>query len=144
MEEQITSSCPRAICAPEVAGKYKQAGGVKEAQDGSHDELSVLESDKGDNGLGKPGQQHRAYEGPGDGAGKGEVVIDGGELVMDVGCWCPVDKHIVGGLDVEGFLDLGVGGNDEVGQDKSGNQEGKEGVWVAVNTMQIHGLIYTI
>jgi hypothetical protein len=149
LEEQITSCCPRAICASEVAGKYKQTSGVGQAQDGSHDELSVLEANEGDNGLGKPGQQHGAYEGPGDGARKGEVVIGSGELVMDVGCWRPVDKHIVGGLDVEGFLDLGVGGNDEVGQDKSGCQEGKEGVWVAVNTdadkrINLHHLMYTI
>jgi hypothetical protein len=134
LEKQIIPCRPGAICASEVAGKYKQTGGVKEAQDGSHDELSVLEADEGNNGLGKPGQQHGAYEGPGDGTREGEVVIGSGELVMDVGCWRPVNKHIVGGLDVEGFLDLGVGGNDEVGQDKSGYQEGKESVWVAVNT----------
>jgi hypothetical protein len=37
----------------------------------------MLEPDQGNNGLGEPSQQHRPYEGPGDGAGECEVVIGG-------------------------------------------------------------------
>ena len=35
----------------------------------------------------------------------------------------------MGGLDVEGLLDFGVGGEEEVDEDDGGDEEGEEGIW---------------
>lgn len=88
----------------------------------------MLEADEGNDGLGEAGQQHRADEGPGDGAGEGEVVVGGGQPVVDVRGGRAVDEHIVDGLDVERLLDLGVGGDDEVEQHEGRDGEREEGV----------------
>lgn len=85
----------------------------------------MLEPDQSNDGLGEAGQQHWADEGTGHGAGKGEVVIGPGQLLVDVGYRCAVYKHIMGCLDVEGLFNFGIGGNDKMKQDQAGYQPGK-------------------
>jgi hypothetical protein len=75
LEEQIPSCRARTIRPSEAPGEDEQTGGIEEPQDDSDDELGMLEPDQGNNGLGEPGQQHRADECPGDGARECEVVI---------------------------------------------------------------------
>lgn len=84
LEEQIPSCCAGAICPPKTLGKEEQTDCVEEPQDGSHDELGMLKPDDSNNRLGEPGKQHRAYEGPGDSTGKGEVIIGVGQFVVDI------------------------------------------------------------
>ena len=128
LEQHVPPCHTGAVGAAEIASKDVHASSVEEPEDGPHDELGVLEANEGDNGLGKSGQEDGADKGAGDGAGEGEVVVGGGEPVMDVGGRGAVNENIVGGLHVEGLLDLGVGGDDEVQEDEGGDQEGEEGV----------------
>lgn len=74
----------------------------------------MLESNQGNNRLGKSSQKHRTYKGARDGPWKGEVVISAGQSVVDVRCWHAVDQHIMSCLDIEGFFDLSVGGDEKV------------------------------
>lgn len=70
----------------------------------------MLEANNSEDGLGKAGQHHRANKGARYSTWKGEVVVGAGQPVVDVRGWRPIDKHIVSGLDVEGFLDFGIWG----------------------------------
>ena len=45
--------------------------------------------------------------------------------------WKTVSQDVMGGLDVEGLLDFGVGGEEEVDEDDEGEEEGQEGIWEA-------------
>lgn len=90
----------------------------------------MLKPNKTDDGLAQTGQHHGAHEGARDGAREGEVVISGRELLMNVGRRHAVDQNIMSCLDVEGLLNLGVRGNDEVSQNEAGDEEGEKGVWM--------------
>ena len=140
LEQQVPPCRAGAVRASEIGGKDQQARRVEEPQEGPDDELGVLEADEGNDGLGEAGQQHRADEGPRDGAGEGEVVVGGGQPVVDVRGGRAVDEHIVGGLDVERLLDLGVGGDDEVEQHEGRDGEREEGVCPLLVTVRMVNL----
>ncbi len=125
----------------EGAREAKQGGSVGEAEDGAHGELGggARERGAGKNGearvrrgqqrLGHAGQQDGADKGAWHGAGEGGVVEArgeaGGGAAPDGGA---KGEDVVGGLDVEGLLDLGVGGEGEVEEDEAGEEEREEDV----------------
>ena len=132
LEQQVPSCCSSPVGPSQTSGEHEERGGIEESQDGSHDELGMLEPYESNDGLCKSSQQDRTYESPGNSAWKGEVVIGAGQLVEDIRGWCSVDEHIVGGLDVEGFLNLGVGRRNEMYQDEGWYQEGKNNICAVI------------
>lgn len=74
----------------------------------------MVEAQQRDDGLRDTRQDDGANEGAGHGAGKGQVVVGLEEARVDGRRGCPVGEDVVSGLEVEGFLDLGVGGEEDV------------------------------
>lgn len=74
----------------------------------------MVEAQQRDDGLRDTRQDDGANERAGHGAGKGQVVVGLEEARVDGRHGCPVGEDVVGGLEVEGFLDLGVGGEEDV------------------------------
>lgn len=106
--------------------KNKQATSVKHSQQRANNKLRVLESRKGHERPRNLRQDQRADKGARHGAGKGEVVV-GTDQALAHGLWRErgaVDEHVVRGLQGEGLLDFGVGGEEEVEE----RDEEKEGV----------------
>lgn len=106
---------------PQRIAEDEEGGGVEGAEGGAYDELSMAEASEGDQGLGDAGEEQGTDEGARDGAREGEVVEAGGEAGADGGGGGAVDEDVVGGLYVEGLLDLCVGGEQEV--DEGGEEE---------------------
>lgn len=92
----------------------KEAAGIEGAQDGPDDELRMLKARERDEGLADAGEEDGADKSARDGAGEGGVIVGEGEAVVDVAGGGAVDEDVVGGLEVEGLLDFGVGGDEEV------------------------------
>ncbi|RFU74187.1 hypothetical protein TARUN_8066 [Trichoderma arundinaceum] len=110
---------------PHGPPENRQADGIKTAQHGPHDKLRMLEPDECNQRLAHAGQEHRSDKGPGHCARKGEMVIRGREPRVDVARRRAVDENVVRGLQVERFLDLGVGSGEEVQQ----RHDEEEEVW---------------
>ena len=125
LQKQIPPSRRTSISTSKVPREDKESSGIGEAQHASHDGLGMIEADEVDDGLSKSCQDYGANEGPGNGARKGEVVIGLRELLVDILQWCSVHEYIVGGLDVERLLDLGVRGDEKVEEDESWDEEGE-------------------
>lgn len=68
-------------------------------------------------------QDDGSNKGPRHGPWEGEVVIFGAESVCDIARGNARVQQVMDGLDVEGFLYLGVGGDGEVEQDEDGDGE---------------------
>jgi hypothetical protein len=107
----------------ECIAKNEQATGVKQAEDTANEQLSVAEADEGKQRLGDAGEQDGTDKGTGHGAGEGRVIVGAGDAIRRVGQGRAVDEDVVGSLQVERLLDLGVGGEKEVKQ----GDEDKEG-----------------
>lgn len=67
-----------------------------------------------DEGGADVGENERAEEGTGNGAGEGKVVVVSCEVGGDVGSRESVVEDVVGCLEGEGFFNFGVGGDCEV------------------------------
>lgn len=83
------------------------------------------EPHEGNQRLAQAGEDDRADKGARHGAGEREVVVGGAQAAADVDDGRAVDEDVVRGLQVEGLLDLGVGGDDEVDE----GDEDEEGVY---------------
>ena len=46
------------------------------------------------------------------------MVIVGGQKLISIASWDAMDQYVVCGLDIERFLDLGIGRNEEVDQNE--------------------------
>lgn len=109
------------ICRGQCISKDQEAAGIEGAQDGPDNELGVLEAGEGDKGLADAREEDSTDKSTGDNTGEGEVVVGGGQAVVDVGDGSGVDKDVMDSLEVEGLLDFGVGGDEEV--DERDNEE---------------------
>lgn len=76
----------------------------------------MLEPSQGNQRLAHARQEHRPDKRPRHGSREGEVVIRGGQPLVDVVRGGAVDEDVVRGLQVEGLLDFGVRGGQEVQQ----------------------------
>ena len=106
----------------------QQGRGVEQAQHGADDQLRVSEPDEGDDGLAEPREDHGPDKGAGHGAREGEVVVGLLEAAGDVGRRRAVYEDVVRGLEVERLLDLGVWGEQQVGE----RYDEEEGVYEQV------------
>ena len=77
-------------------------------------ELCMLEANHSNKGLAESRKEYRAEKSPWHGTGEGEVIIGAGKAGVDVVGGGAIDEDVVGRLEVEGFLDFGVGGNKEM------------------------------
>ncbi len=84
----------------------------------------MLKTNQSDQGLAYPSQKDRAEEGPRYSAGKVEVVVEGGQLLVHIPRRRAVGEDVVSGLDVERLFDLGVRGYNEVYDDQSRDRQG--------------------
>lgn len=82
---------------------------IEQTEQGASNELSMLESSNSHQGLAECCCEERTYECPGHSTREGEVIIAGGELLVDIGQGGTIDQDIVSSLDVERLLDFGVG-----------------------------------
>ena len=105
-------------CLLEVRLEDQQRRRVGESENGPHHELGVLEADQGDDRLAEAGQQDRANKRPGHGPGEVEMVVLGGEPLPGILRRHAIHKYVMGRLEVERFLDLGIGHNDQVNDDQ--------------------------
>lgn len=107
---------------PHSPPKHHQANGIKTPQHGPHDELRMLEPREGNQRLAHARQEHRPDKRPWHGAGESKMIIRGREPRVDVVGGRAVGEDVVGGLEVEGFFDFGVGRCEEV-QQRDGEEE---------------------
>lgn len=119
---------------PHSSPKDHQAHGIEPAQYRPHDELRVLEPSQRNQRLAHACEEHRPDKRPRHGAREAEVVVRGGEPLVDIVCGRAVDENVVRGLEVEGLFDFGVGGGQEVQQRHDEEEEvfGR-GVMVSMN-----------
>lgn len=95
--------------------KDEQARRVERAQHAPHHHLRGAKAQRRNQRLADPREEHGADKRARHGAGKGEVVValrEGGGRAVAEGR--AVEEHVVGGLQVERLLDLGVRGEEEV------------------------------
>lgn len=102
------------IRPPQIPLHDQQAHPIEQPQHTPNHQLGVPEPHDRDNRLADPREEDRAEERPGHRAGEGEVVVGAGQAGADVRGGGAVDEDVVGGLQVEGFLDFGVGGDEKV------------------------------
>jgi hypothetical protein len=96
--------------APKRPRERRQARGVEGAEHQAHGELRVAEAQQARDGrLREAGEEDRADEAARHGAREGEVVVRGREARGGAGpAGDAVDEDVVGGLEGEGFFNLGV------------------------------------
>lgn len=90
----------------------------------------MLEANKGYNGLRQTGERDCADERARHSTREVEMVIRSGEpLAGGVADGRAVDENVVGGLEVEGLLDFGVGCCEEVEEGDEEEERVEEGVY---------------
>lgn len=67
---------------------------------------------------------------PGDRPRKDEMVILSPQRLGDIGRGNTVAQNVMNSLDMEGLLDLGIGRNEEMGENQDGDCEGEERDWI--------------
>lgn len=92
-----------------LSPEEQEGVGIEPPEQGTCYELAVPVAEQCCKWPGDACEQHGADEGPGHGSGEGKMVVAGGQLLVDAGKGSSVDQDIVCCLDVEGFLNLGVG-----------------------------------
>lgn len=125
LQKQIPPSRRAPITTSEVPRKQEDSSRIGKPQHASHDGLGMIEADEVDYGLSKSCQDYGANKGSRYGTRKGEMVVCLGKPVVGIFKWCSVHENIVGGLDVEGLLDLGIRGDEEVKKDEGWDEEGE-------------------
>lgn len=112
--------------------KDQETAGIEGAEDGPDDELSMLEPRDRDKRLADTGEQNGADKSTRHGAREGEVVVGDGEALRDVTGGSAVDEDVVGGLEVEGLLDFGVGRDEEVDEGDDEEERAELDVFVGL------------
>lgn len=68
-------------------------------------------------------QNQRASKRPRHASWERDMIIVGGEELIDIASWYAVNQDIVCGLDVERLLDFGVRRNEQVDQNECGDEQ---------------------
>jgi hypothetical protein len=87
---------------------------IKQTEDSANDILCGSRGGKKEDRFGDEGEEESADEGPGNGAGEGDVIVGREESGVKGVEGEAVGEDVVGCLDVEGFFDFGVGSEEEV------------------------------
>lgn len=113
------------MCPLNIPLQSRESIGVEQAEHEPDDRLSMLEANESNDWLTDSGEEDRAYKCPRHGTRKRKVVVCAAQLLIDIGGRCAVDEHIVGGLDVEGLLNLCIWSDQKVEDNESWKQQRK-------------------
>lgn len=114
LQHHVPPSHGRTTSIVKLSPEEQEGVGIKPPKEGAGYELAVPVAKQCCKWPGDACEQHGADEGPGHGSGEGKVVVAGGQLLVDAREGSAIDQDIVCCLDVEGFLNLGVGCYPEV------------------------------
>ena len=116
---------------PTVSSLYtdfvlQQSIRIEQAQDSSNHILCIFGAHKRHYGSRDEGEKQGSEESARHGARELEVVIVSAESLGDVSERRAIDQDVVSGLDVERLLDFRKGGDEQMEEDQSGNEEVQE------------------